>query len=189
VGFGAQRPRTGETPNEEASLEFSEVYDRFFDEVERWIRAMGVPSGEQEDLAQEVFVVVGRKLQSFDGRNLPGWLYRIAWITVHRYRRRPWYRYLFSRREDAELDDFEWVGSGPAESVERRQLQERLQRVLAKMSEKRRTALVLFELEGYSGEEIAQRLEIPVATVWTRLYHARQEFISLAGELKREREG
>jgi RNA polymerase sigma-70 factor (ECF subfamily) len=168
-------------------LDFTQVYEDSFDDVERWLRAMGVPASDLEDVAQEVFVVVGRKLGSFDGKNLRGWLYRIASLTARRLRRRPWYKHLFSRRQELDLDTFEWVGSGPAESVERRELQEQLGRVLSKMSEKRRTALILFELEGYSGEEIAELLEIPIATVWTRLYHARQELISLAKEIRKER--
>ena len=44
--------------------------------------------------------------------------------------------------------------------------------------------LVLFEIEGYSGDEIARLLEIPVATVWTRLHHARK---ALLAQLQRER--
>jgi RNA polymerase sigma-70 factor (ECF subfamily) len=171
------------------ALEFEGVYDRFFHDVERWLRAMGAPPAEVEDLAQEVFVVVSRKLGTFDGRNLPGWLYRIASLTARRFRRRPWYKHLFSRRSEIDADTFAWVGSGPAETVERREAQEELSRVLLRMTEKRRTAFILFELEGYSGEEIAAMLEVPVATVWTRLYHARQEFAALADALRRGMDG
>ncbi len=66
------------------------------------------------------------------------------------------------------------------------QAQALLQKILLKMSEKRRVAFVLFEVEGYSGEEMAKLLEIPLATVWTRLYHARQEFFTLAKALGEE---
>jgi len=186
VARGPQSSRREGVPPEEATLEFSEVYDRHFGEVVRWIRAMGVPAADLEDVAQEVFVVVAQKLETFDGRNLPGWLFRISTLSVRRYRRRPWFKNLFTRRQEVEMDRFAWVGSGPAESMERRELQEQLKGVLARMSEKRRTAFVLFELEGYSGEEVARLLDIPVATVWTRLYHARQEFVSLADSLRGE---
>lgn len=168
------------------TLAFSEVYDRYFGEVERWVRAFGVPPADAEDVAQEVFVVVGRKLDAFDGGNLAAWIFRIASLTARRYRRRPWFKYLFSRRQDVDMTCFEWVGSGPAESVERRQAQEQLQRVLARMSEKRRTAFILFEIEGYSGEEIAALFDIPVGTVWTRLHHARKEFVELADAVRKE---
>ncbi len=55
------------------------------------------------------------------------------------------------------------------------------------MSEKKRTVLVLFELEGLSGEEIAATVGAPLKTVWTRLHAARREFLK-ALELERKRD-
>ena len=46
---------------------------------------------------------------------------------------------------------------------------------LASLSEKKREVVVLVTIEGMSGEEVAALLGIPVATVWTRLHHARRE--------------
>jgi RNA polymerase sigma-70 factor (ECF subfamily) len=172
--------------NAVSSQDFSSLYTRHFHDVERWIRAMGVPESELEDLTQEVFVVVRRKLAAFDGRNLPGWLFRIASRTVSDHRRRAWFKNLFSRRSDTDLDALEHAGAGPAESLERKEAERLVRRILSRMSEKRRTAFALFEIEGMSGEEIAQLLEVPVATVWTRLHHARKEFLSLLSEEARE---
>lgn len=163
-----------------AMADFSVVYDRFFQEVVRWCRAMGVPATDVEDIAQEVFVVVARRLSEFQGENLAGWIYRITSLTVRRMRRRPWYKYLFARRAAEVPDTFAWVGAGPVESLELRQAQAILADLLARMSEKRRTAFILFEIEGYTGDEIATLENIPVATVWTRLFHARKEFTALA---------
>jgi RNA polymerase sigma-70 factor (ECF subfamily) len=50
------------------------------------------------------------------------------------------------------------------------------------MDEERRTAFVLFEIDGLSGEEIARIQDVPLNTVWTRLHHARREFFSLAAK-------
>ena len=50
------------------------------------------------------------------------------------------------------------------------------------MSDVRRTTFILFEVEGYSGEEIAELQGIPLNTVWTRLHHARKEFLRLVSE-------
>lgn len=165
--------------------DFRAVYDRYFHEVERWLRAMGIPPSEREDVAQEAFLVVRRKLAAFDGRNLAGWLFRITERTASDHRRRSWFRRFWRRGHD-DVDRLEWAGAGPAESLERMEAQRRLARVLARMSEKRRTALVLFEIEGYSGEEIAAILDIPVATVWTRLHHARKEFLDRVAALDAE---
>ena len=54
------------------------------------------------------------------------------------------------------------------------------------MSDVRRTAFVLFEIEGYSGEEIAELEQIPLATVYTRLHHARKDFLRLTAEITGE---
>jgi RNA polymerase sigma-70 factor (ECF subfamily) len=57
------------------------------------------------------------------------------------------------------------------------------------MTEKRQTTFVLFEIEGYSGEEIAEIQSLPLDTVWTRLHHARKEFMRLVAELPSARRG
>jgi RNA polymerase sigma-70 factor (ECF subfamily) len=51
----------------------------------------------------------------------------------------------------------------------------RAQRALSRLSAKKREVFVLVALEGMSGAEVANALHIPVATVWTRLHHARLE--------------
>ncbi len=60
-----------------------------------------------------------------------------------------------------------------------RQRAEKMSRALAALSPKKREVIVLVTIEGLSGEEVASLLAIPVATVWTRLHHARRE-LSLA---------
>ncbi len=168
---------------------FDLVYGEWFDEVVRWARAFGGAPSELDDLAQEVFVVVGRKLQAFDGDNLPGWLYGITKNTVSDYRRRSWFRQLWRGSDDSDVDTVLLDDrSGPAEMLERKQARELLFSMLQKMSEKRRSAFVLFEIEGYSGEEIARLEGVPLQTVWTRIFHARKELELRIAELRAEGE-
>jgi RNA polymerase sigma-70 factor, ECF subfamily len=162
-----------------APLAFERVYADWFFEVWRWLRALGGPDADLEDLAQETFLVVKRKLPDFDGRHLAAWLYRIAAHTLSDYRRRSWFRHLVTRRGDADLDALPARGLAPAELVEQREERRLVWRLLAKLKEPRRIAFVLFEIEGYSGDEIAALLGIPVATVWTRLHYARRDFMKL----------
>jgi RNA polymerase sigma-70 factor (ECF subfamily) len=162
----------------EHTPDFSTIYEQHFHVVERWLRALGGPETDLEDLAQEVFLVVRRKLPQFDGRNLRGWLYCIAARTMSDHRRRVWFRQLRSRRREVDLDTLPRTEAGPAEAYERKEAEQILYRILARMSEKRRSAFILFELEGMSGDEIAALLGVPVATVWTRLHHARKEFMA-----------
>jgi len=51
---------------------FRDIYERWFGDVVKWLYALGMPSSETEDLAQEIFLVVRRKLDRFDGGNLAG---------------------------------------------------------------------------------------------------------------------
>jgi len=67
---------------------FRDIYERWFHDVVKWLYALGMPGSDTEDLAQEIFLVVRRKLDQFDGGNLAGWLYRIAQLTVRDHRRR-----------------------------------------------------------------------------------------------------
>ncbi len=160
---------------------FESVYRTCFADVARWVRARGANDADVEDLTQEVFIIVRRKLGQFDGRNLPGFLYRITERTVRDHRRSSWIRNLF--RNPAPLPDLPAPEVDSLRAVQLRERRKTLDAILAKMSEKRRTTFVLFEIEGYSGEEIAQIQSLPVDTVWTRLHHARKDFTRLVAEL------
>lgn len=170
------------------NLDFREVYEGWFHDVVKWIYALGMPASETEDLAQEIFLVVRRKLAQFDGGNLPGWLFRITQLTVRDHRRRAWFRNLVFRRQQVDLTQLPSAGDGPARNYEQLENRRQLEALLAKMSDKRRATFVLFEIEGYSGEEIAEIQDIPLGTVWTRLHHARKEFWRLVREQQRREE-
>jgi RNA polymerase sigma-70 factor (ECF subfamily) len=163
---------------------FRDIYERWFHDVVKWLYALGMPGSDTEDLAQEIFLVVRRKLDQFDGGNLAGWLYRIAQLTVRDHRRRTWFKNLL-RRRDVDLARVELTAPGPDAQYEDQLKRRRLQALVAGMSAKLRTTFVLFEIEGYSGEEIASIQDVPLGTVWTRLHHARKEFWKL---LKKQRD-
>jgi RNA polymerase sigma-70 factor, ECF subfamily len=170
------------------ALEFRDIYESWFHDVTKWIYALGVPRSDAEDLAQEIFLVVRRKLAQFDGGNLPGWLYRITQLTVRDHRRRAWFRNLVFRRQQVDLNLLPHSAASPARSYEQSEDRRQLQALLLRMSDKRRATFVLFEIEGYSGEEIAEIQDIPLGTVWTRLHHARKEFWRLVREQQRREE-
>lgn len=181
-GEEAEEPRSGAGPLLGDERDFDRTYTAYFHQVCRWLRAFGCPMAEVDDLAQETFLVVRRKLDAFDGKNLAGWLYRIAQRTASDHRRRAWFRRLLSRSND-EPDSLGAGKGDPLQSLERRRAERVLQTVLERMSPKRRAAFYLFEVEGYSGEEIAELEDVPVNTVYTRLHHARKDFVRLVAEL------
>lgn len=183
-------PRTGEEGERRLQCRgnfqssFDEIYGVYFHEVCRWARALGGLQADVEDIAQEVFIVVRRKLDDFDGAHPRAWLYRITQRTVSDYRRRAWFQRMVRPAADL-LNQLIDPADGPREVVQLRESERRVSKILNQMSQVRRTAFVLYEIEGYSGEEIAELEGVPLATVYTRLHHARREFLAKM-DLERE---
>jgi RNA polymerase sigma-70 factor, ECF subfamily len=169
-----------------AELSFVEIYRRHFNDVTRWARALGGPEADLEDVTQEVFIVVRRKLESFDGLHLKAWLYQITAYTVSDCRRRAWFRNVFFRSTELEPELMPTSGEDPSAAAERKESQRILFSLANKIHRSRRDTFLLFELEGLSGEEIAELQGVPVATVWTRLHLARKEFMAAAAEFRRQ---
>jgi RNA polymerase sigma-70 factor (ECF subfamily) len=141
-------------------------------------RMLGDPE-EARDLAQEVFLQVYRKLSHFEGRSsLKTWIYRIV-VNQCRNRRRWWRR---RRRErSVGLDELSakdearlGPGDSPFEDVARRERARRVQDALLRLSFDHRAVLLLREVEGLSGEEIAASLGLSEGTVKSRLARARE---------------
>jgi RNA polymerase sigma-70 factor (ECF subfamily) len=165
------------------AVDFDRVYVEHFQHVSRWARALGGLPADLDDITQEVFMVVRRKLSTYVGPSMQAWLYGITRKTVSDYRRRAFFRRLFTgvnRSLESSPHIERTSGTRPFDSLEARQT---VAEVLKRMTTVRRTAFILFEIEGYSGEEIAELEQIPVATVYTRLHHARRDFMRLTAEL------
>ena len=182
--------RGGSTPPHTATpmtsrATFNAIYDAWFESVLRWIRAFGVPQADREDIAQDVFLVVRRRLHAFDGENTAAWLYRITKRQVRDFRRRTWIKNIFTREHTDALDTMPDDRAGPAALLERKQTQRILLTLLAKMNPDRRAAFMLFELDGLAGEEIARIQGVAVTTVWKRLHFARKEFLALVARYQR----
>ena len=151
-----------------------ELHRAYHDRVVRLLNRLGLPPAEIEDASQEVFVQVFRALARFEKRaDLGTWIYRIAVSQAARYRRSRVPRFLrWLVPEPAEAGHVSGPELSEAEAVRR------VRRTLAQLKPAHRTALVLFEFEGLSGEQIAEVTGSPMATVWRRLHYARREFES-----------
>ena len=158
--------------------DFRSLYDAWFADVARWIRALGGPPADQDDMLQEVFVVVHRRLADFDGQNVAGWLYRITAHQVRDFRRRLWIKHIFKRSTPLS-DRVAAPGPTPVMTLETRERQEHLDRLLSKLSEPLRASFVLFEIEGYTGEEIAKMQKTSINTVRARILRARKKLTAL----------
>lgn len=133
--------------------------------------------GDYDDAAevsQEVFLSAYRAIGQFRGdANFSTWLYRIA--LNHATTRR---RNLHSRQQkNLPLDDLEPLKDpqpGPVETLEKKEIRERVQLALNRLEPDDATVILLRDLQDISYEEVARMLEIPVGTVKSRLHRARQ---------------
>lgn len=153
---------------------FDEVYEAHFAALWRSARALGVPESACDDVLQDVFIVVHRKLGEFEGRSsLRTWLVRILVNVVSEQRRR------FRRKEaHAELpeDVRDSRAPGPLETLARAEAVRVLAKILDALDDEQRTVFVLAELEQLPAPEIAAALGVPLNTVYSRLRLARAEY-------------
>ncbi|MBN2574761.1 MAG: RNA polymerase sigma factor [Deltaproteobacteria bacterium] len=151
------------------------LYDRYAPLVHRFSAALGVPVEEREDAAQDIFIAVFRSLRHFRGEaQLSTWIYRIAARHAIRLGRRRRARDLMRLTM---LKEKPPIAIDPSEHSTHVAL---LDRMLAKLPAKKRTVLVLFEIEGLSAKEISEVVGCPENTVWSRLHHARAEMVKAA---------
>jgi RNA polymerase sigma-70 factor (ECF subfamily) len=168
--------------DEARALDAQQVYALHADFVWRTLQHLGVRRADLEDLGQEVFVVVHRRLSSFDGRSkLTTWLFGICLNLVQRHRRRAYLRLEFLYAEPPERIDLET----PEQLYAGEEARLRLERLLTKLSPERRATFLLFEVEGVSCEEIAELTNVPVGTVYSRLHGARKHVAATAVRLRR----
>ena len=155
---------------------FERVYEETFDFVYRNARRLGVPETAADDVVQDVFLVLHRRLREYDGRaSLRSWVYGMLANTVRGYRRS-------FRRKEAPLllaESEEDLGpasarSSPEDREVRRQDTELLLSMLAELPDEQRELIVLGELEQLSVPEICECLGGNPNTVYSRLRAARE---------------
>jgi RNA polymerase sigma-70 factor (ECF subfamily) len=152
-----------------------EIFDAHAAYVLRSLRHLGVAESDIEDVGQEVFVTVHRRLSSFEGRSkLRTWLYGICLRVASDYRRRA-----HVRRERATADPARDLPE-PDERAPDAQVQARaeLRALLDQLDEDKRAVVVLYEIEGFSMKEVAEMLGCPLQTAYSRLHAARDRMVA-----------
>lgn len=149
------------------------LYDRYCHDVRRVLARIGVAPGDLDDLVQECFLEVVRSARNYDGRaNAKPWLAGLAVNLARRHRRSLG---VFLRNLSSFAREPSTPSSSPEEHLSDARAGRDAMRALDALSTKKREVFALVVLEGMPGEEAARALGIPVATVWTRLHHARRE--------------
>jgi RNA polymerase sigma-70 factor, ECF subfamily len=178
-------PETVSTPADLVRPSFESVYRAHAKTVSRWaMRLLG--HGDVEDVVHDVFLVVKRRLPEFRGdAEMPTWLYEITVRVVQDSRRRARYwSWVTGRGQKPSRGQMQGpfvpiaeTPRDPQTLLEARERTRLLYRVLDELGEAHRTAFILFELEGFSGEQIAEITGTQVSTVWVRLSRARRKFL------------
>ena len=169
-------------------MTLEEVYREHFRFVWRSLRRLGIHERDAQDATQEVFLVVHRKLGEFEGRSqMTTWLFGIC-LRVARNRKRK-HAARFEVHDEAMAEQPDGSATPDAEAERRRGLA-LLETILDSIDLDQRVVFTMFELEGMSGDEIAEILQIPLGTVHSRLRLAREAFRqALARVQARERSG
>jgi len=157
-----------------------------FDVVWRSLRRLGVPEASLDDAAQQVFIVVARKLDTILVGGERPFVLGVAVRVASDMRR------THSRRREV-ADDAAPVAVDPApaadELIDRKRARQLLEHVLTSMPMDLRAAFTMFELEEMSVPELATVLGVPVGTAASRLRRAREHFHDAVRRLGRSTGG
>jgi RNA polymerase sigma-70 factor (ECF subfamily) len=180
-----QRMRATEALKDDPTAEprtatLAQIYDEHFDFVWRNARRLGVPAASVDDVVQDVFVVVHRRLGDYDGRaKLRAWIFGILVRVVRDHRRS-------FRRKGARCASFEPESTHarvaiahdpiPSELAERAERMRLMEMLLAQLDEDKRMLLVLSVLEQWTLREIGEFLGINIHTIHSRLQVAKRAF-------------
>jgi len=165
-------------------LEFGAVYAQHVSFVWRVLRGMGVSNAQVADAAQDVFMVVHRRLPEFDARHpVKTWLFAIAYRVACKYRRT-----LRRAREHEPLDDsLRDNAPNPAEAAESRDAARLMAEWLEQLDDDKRAVFVLAEFEQLTAPEISAITGTRLSSVYTFLRRTRMQ-LSRAVAIREKRQ-
>lgn len=151
------------------SSALGELYDRYHEPLRCFVARATSDAEDVDDLVQATFLDAAKRADRYDGRaSCRPWLIGIA-VQFLRRRRRALSRLVVV------LWSLHASRSTVVDPRPRLQARSDVGRVLPLISESKRIAFLMAEVEGMTCDEIAAALGIPTGTVWTRLHAARRE--------------
>jgi RNA polymerase sigma-70 factor, ECF subfamily len=155
---------------------------REFRNVWRALRRFGVAEDATDDAAQEVFIILARKLSEVAVGQERRFLMGVSMRVAANIRRNT-----AARHEQGDGEALLTLASQVPLSdalLDQKRMRELMDVVLDRMSADLRTAFVLFELEGFTLHEVAELLGVPTGTAASRLRRARESFQATVARLK-----
>ena len=157
-------------------LDTEALYRRYGAQVSRWVKRLW-GRRDAEDVLHEVFMVVQRRLRGFRGESaLTTWLYAITVRVVIARRRKERLRRLLFARAVPELQIERDPAETPLGSALKGQAAAMVYAALDDLSERDRTLLIMFELEGLPIDDIMTVFSISEDNAWVSLHRARARF-------------
>jgi RNA polymerase sigma-70 factor (ECF subfamily) len=151
---------------------FAAIYAREFAYVSSNVRSLGVPLRDLPDVTQNVFVAVFKNLWKYDeSRGFRPWLFGVLIRVTSDH-----LRLARNHREVLELDQVPErvdLSRQPDATVELRERWRIIDAGIRRLDVRRRTVLVLHDIEGREAKDIARAMNLPLKTVYSRLQSAR----------------
>jgi RNA polymerase sigma-70 factor (ECF subfamily) len=161
--------------SQQAPPPFAEIFVNYAPFVWRVLRHLGVREADLPDLSQEVFVIIHKKIDTFNkSSTLCSWIYGICVRIASGYRRSARIRKEFFTDAVPEREC-------PAQQIsdlDNRRALEYLDSLLSELEPEKRMVYILYEIEELSMAEVAEAVNCPLSTAYSRLYAAREEIIT-----------
>lgn len=168
-------------PMVDSGQAFSALFEAEHGYVLHSLRRLGVRERDLEDLTHDAFLVVHRKLDTFDAtRPARPWLFAICARVASDYRRRARVRY----EQVTDAPDARDPMPTADVTLERRQQQALVIDALESVDDDRRALFVMVDIDELPVVEAARALEIPLNTAYSRLRLARAEFAAAVTRLR-----
>jgi RNA polymerase sigma-70 factor (ECF subfamily) len=163
---------------------FRAMFEAEFDYVWRSLRRLGVDTRDLEDVSQDVFVQVYRRLEAYEpARPVRPWLFAFAFRCASDWRRLA--RHRMEVMVDPDQREAPLVAADDA--IARTEDRDLVLQALAKIDLDRRAVLILHEFDECPMREIAEVLAVPLFTAYSRLRVAREEFSAAVHRLRVKR--
>jgi RNA polymerase sigma-70 factor (ECF subfamily) len=158
-------------------LSFQTVYREYFDFVWASVRRFGVEPAAVDDIVQEVFIVIHAKLEALERPEaLRSWIYGVARRTASNHRRALRTQAAAGILVGAYGDTAESREPTPFEHTKTNADLALLASLLDELDEPKREIFALVEVHELTVPEVAELLELPLNTAYSRLRAARQAF-------------
>jgi RNA polymerase sigma-70 factor (ECF subfamily) len=155
-----------------AEVSLAEVFQEHAPFAWRFLRRLGVPEADADDVCQEVFVTVYRRHAEFEGRSsMRTWIFGICVRLAADYRKRA------SRRGEVTLGPSSEPVAAPDQEhdLRTRHALAVLDRMLDALDDEKRAVFVMFEIEELAMADVAAAVGVPLQTAYSRLHAARRE--------------